>query len=203
MNKFIVIEGLDGSGKTTITKLLRNRFVENDLPCIGSFAPTNNHFGRMMRSILSEEIKNVENESIALLLAADRYQHLKEEILPALENSHLVCDRFYYSSMAYQGVDDATLARIITYNQATMDIKRPDMVFFLNVSPEECMRRIAKRAGEANIFDGLQALTQCEARYNAAFATLGDKENVIKIGNDQSTLEEIVEEIWVILNGQI
>ena len=196
MNKFIVIEGLDGSGKSTVTKLLTERFTANNLPCHLTVEPTKSPIGKLARSILSGEIKGIENEAFALLFAADRYQHLKSEVLPALEHSHVVCDRYYYSSMAYQGIDAESLERVVAYNQAVMPIRKPDIVFFLNVTPKECIRRVAERGGEASIYDSLPELELRYERYMAAIERMKGTDNIVMIGSDAASAHEIVSQMW-------
>jgi len=149
-----------------------------------------------VRSILSGEVKNIENEAFALLFAADRYQHLKSEVLPALEHSNVVCDRYYYSSMAYQGIDTESLERVVAYNQAVMPIRKPDIAFFLNVTPGECTRRIAMRGGEASIYDALPELELRYKRYMAAIERMKKTDNIIMIGSDTASAEEIVNQMW-------
>ena len=199
--QFIVIEGLDGSGKTTVTKLLAERFVAHGLPCHLTFEPTKNPIGALMRSIVSGKITGIENEAVALLFAADRYQHLKSEILPALEHSNVICDRYYYSSMAYQGLDSDTLERIISYHQAVMPIRRPDFVFFLNVTPDECIRRVEARGEEISIFEALPELELRYERYMAAIERMKEIDNIIKVGSNTASFEEVVDQMWEYLHA--
>jgi len=201
MKKFIVIEGLDGSGKSTVIRLLTERFTAHNLPCHLTVEPTKSPIGTLVRSILSGEIKDIENEAFALLFAADRYQHLISEVLPVLEHSHVVCDRYYYSSMAYQGIDAESLERVVAYNQAVMPIRKPDMVFFLNVTPQECVRRIAARGGEASIYDSLPELELRYARYMAAIERMKATDNIVMIGSDAASAEAVVNEMWGYLSN--
>ena len=196
MNKFIVIEGLDGSGKSTVTRLLAERFTTHNMSNYITFEPTKNPIGELMRSILSGKIKNIENEAIALLFAADRYQHLKSEILPALEHSHVICDRYYYSSMAYQGIDVETLERVIDYNQAVMPIRKPDIVFFINVTPDECFRRVKQRGEAISIFEELAELELRYARYLAAIERMKKTDNIVVVGSNADSPNSVVNQIW-------
>jgi len=164
--------------------------------------PTKSPIGKLARAILSGEIKDIENESFALLFAADRYQHLKSEVLPALEHSHVVCDRYYYSSMAYQGIDTESLERVIAYNQAVMPIRKPDIVFFLNVTPSECIRRIAMRGGEASIYDVLPELELRYERYMAAIERMKETDNIVVVGSDAASAEDIVDQMWAYLDNE-
>ena len=195
-NKFIVIEGLDGSGKTTAAKLLAERFLASNMPCHSTCEPTKNPIGLLIRQVLTGQIKDIENEALALLFTADRYQHLTTEILPALANSHVICDRYYYSNMAYQGIDPQTMARVIAYHQGILPIRKPDIVFFINVTPAECIRRVASRGEAASIYEALPELELRYSRYQAAFEYMKQEDNIVIVGTDTMTPEEIVEEMW-------
>jgi dTMP kinase len=103
--KFIVFEGLDGSGKTTQLKLLSKRLEERsgEGSVFVTREPSDNPVGSLIRSALRGEI-SLEAGTIALLFAADRCEHLAGEIIPNLERGRAVlCDRFYLSNLAYQG----------------------------------------------------------------------------------------------------
>jgi len=204
MSKFIVIEGLDGSGKSTVTKLLAEHFNSKSLPTIITCEPTtNNPIGNLIQNIISGEVKNIDNETLALLFAADRHHHLANEIIPTLAHSHVICDRYYHSSMAYQGIDPASLKRVIAYNQTAMDIRRPDIVFFLNVSPDECIRRVKARNEEASIFETLPKLELRYERYMAAIEHMKKIDNIIIVGSDKASAEEIAAEMWSHIEGKL
>ena len=197
MTKFIVIEGLDGSGKSTVTKLFAERFTANGLPVHVTFEPTkSNPIGQLIQSILSGQTRNIEPEAIALLFAADRYQHVKNEVLPALEHSNVICDRYYYSSMAYQGIDADNLERVAAYNQAVIAAHKPDIVFFLNVTPDECIHRIEERGEEISIFEKLPALELRYTRYMAVIERMKKTDNIIMVGSNSASAEEIVDQMW-------
>jgi len=194
--KFIVIEGLDGSGKSTVTKLLAERFDAQGLPCHATSEPTHSPIGKLIHSILCNDVKNIENESIALLFAADRYQHLISEILPTLAHSNVICDRYYYSTMAYQGLCADSLERVISYHQAVIPAVRPDIVFFVDVSPSECIRRVTQRGKIASIYDALSALELRYERYMAAFERMKKTDNIVFVGSDTASPEDIVKQMW-------
>jgi dTMP kinase len=148
--QFIVFEGLDGSGKSTQIQMLAAYYAAKGEPCLVTREPSDgNPVGQLTRQTMEHKHK-LENETVAMLFAADRYQHVCGEILPALRGgSHVICDRYYYSNFAYQG----NFARVFEYNRASMELLKPDVVFFLDVMPEECMRRINARDINTNAAD--------------------------------------------------
>ena len=194
--EFIVIEGLDGSGKSTVTKRLAAHFAGHNLPCHHTFEPTNNKIGTFIRSILSGAQQTISSEAMALLFAADRKEHIANELLPKLEKGSVVSDRYYLSNMAYQGFDDVHLEKVIAYNQAAMETCKPHITFFLNVSPQECMRRVESRGEGKSIYETLANLEHIHQRYQAAIVRMKATDNIIFVGSDTATTEAIVDEMW-------
>lgn len=193
---FIVIEGLDGSGKTTVSKLLTSEFIKHGLNCHHTYEPTNGLIGTLLRSILVGKTPHVAMHTMALLFAADRYEHIWEEIIPRLEHGHIVCDRYYYSNMAYQSYDAKSLEFVMHHNNFAMEQCRPDITFFINVSPEECMRRIQKRNENRSIFETLESLQLIHTRYMDTINKMKETDNIIIVGSDTATPDEVVKEIW-------
>jgi len=196
--QFIVIEGLDGSGKSTAAKLLAERFSEQYLHCYRTYEPTNGSIGTLIRSILTGKEEAVTNETMALLFAADRYEHIWKlnGIRKILLDNYVICDRYYYSNMAYQGIDAKSLELVVQHNQSAMIDCKPDITFFINVSPEECMRRIQKRGENISIYENLKELEQIYERYMAAFERMKKTDNIIIVGSDTMSPNEIVDEMW-------
>ncbi|MCL2499041.1 MAG: dTMP kinase [Defluviitaleaceae bacterium] len=196
--KFIVFEGLEGCGKTTQMRLLTNKLEAMNIPHTATRQPSDNPIGKLMRSA-TDGFTKMENETMALLVAADRYQHVYDVITPALEDGKIVlCDRYYYSSLAYQGIDPGAFARVAAYNGLAMAYCKPDITFFLDVRPEECMRRIQayREYGGAGyeeyggLYDSLEQLTLIRERYIAAFEQLKETDPVVFIDGigDQKTV---------------
>ena len=103
---FITFEGNDGSGKTTVCKAVQEELIKMGYDCIYTREPGGSKIAESIRNILLD-VNNTEmdDRTEALLYAASRRQHLKEVVLPALENKKIVlCDRFIDSSLAYQGI---------------------------------------------------------------------------------------------------
>lgn len=201
--KFIVFEGLDGSGKTTQLKLLSKRLEERS--GAGSVfvtrEPSDNPVGRLIRSALRGEI-SLEAGTIALLFAADRCEHLAGEIIPNLEQGRAVlCDRFYLSNLAYQGRFIGG-DRLLSYNEDAVSRLRADATFFLDTPPEECMRRLTKSREKAELYEHLDILREVREGYMSAIEALRDKERIYVI--EQSGDEQAVsEEIWRIVSGMM
>jgi len=138
---FIVIEGIDGAGKGVQSKLLVKWLKETKgRSAFLTMEPTSGKIGRLLRDALKTE--SVSPESIALLFAADRMEHMKEINQKLTEGKVVVCDRYFYSSIAYQGAQGVELEWIKTINQFAII---PDVVIYLDIAPEKSLGRISSK----------------------------------------------------------
>jgi dTMP kinase len=139
---FIAIEGLDGSGKTTQANMLSKRLCSKyDVICTAE--PSRYKTGTFIRERCLYEEKRLPVEAEALLFAADRVEHVQKEILPALEEGKIVvCDRYVYSSLAYQGSAGLSLDWISAINASAL---KPDFSVFIDVPPERVLNRLQRK----------------------------------------------------------
>lgn len=139
---FIVIEGLDGSGKTTQAILLAKRLSQSHKTMLTA-EPSRGKIGAFIRESCLYEEKRLPTEAEALLFAADRVEHMQKEIKPALDEGKLViCDRYVYSSLAYQGSAGLSLDWIKTINARAL---QPDFSIFIDVAPERVLERLRRK----------------------------------------------------------
>ena len=136
---FVCIEGLDGCGKTTQAKLLVEK-LQRSYNAMYTAEPSDGKIGDFIRkSILYGEKRSI-SLAEALLFAADRVEHVENEILPALRQGKLVIsDRYIYSSLAYQGAAGLSLEWIQSINQYAL---RPELAIFIDVDPRAVMQRL-------------------------------------------------------------
>ncbi len=139
---FIGIEGLDGSGKTTQANILAKNLSKN-YPVFCTAEPSHGKIGSFIREGCLYEDKRLPKEAEALLFAADRIEHMQSEIAPALADGKVViCDRYVYSSLAYQGSTGLSLEWIKTINARVL---QPDFSIFIDVSPERVLERLKRK----------------------------------------------------------
>jgi len=139
---FICIEGLDGSGKTTQARLLAEK-LSGSYELVLTFEPSNGKVGSFIRESCLYEQSRLPVAVEALLFAADRVEHVESVIKPALgEGKLVVCDRYVYSSLAYQGSAGLSLDWIKEVNSCAL---RPDFAVFIDVSPEVVIERLQRR----------------------------------------------------------
>ena len=145
---FITFEGIDGCGKTTQIQLARTFLEKQGNQVVTTLEPGGTDIGIQIRKILlNQKNQSLVQESEMLLYLADRIQHLKEVILPALEKGNLVlCDRFHDSTVAYQGygrgLNLKSIESIITYS---IKPYTPDLTFLLTISPTTVVDRLDQR----------------------------------------------------------
>lgn len=190
---FIVIEGLDGSGTTTQVDRLQQRLAPR--PCVTTFEPSSGPIGTMIRQALRRRLtlpggEALDHRSLALLFAADRVDHLRAVVEPALAQEKIVIsDRYVHSSLAYQG---ATLdPRWIDAINAQARIA--DLVIWLEVPVEVCAARIKTRGDAPELFETESILRQVDARYRDAMRLR--PERVVRV-DGTGTPEEVSARIW-------
>jgi dTMP kinase len=139
---FVCIEGLDGCGKTTQAKLLVGG-LKRDYDAVYTAEPSKGKIGEFIKKHYLHTDKRGLIVVEALLFAADRFEHLKSEVLPRLdEGKVVVSDRYVYSSLAYQGAAGLDLKWIEQINEHAI---RPGLALFVDVEPEIVIRRLKRK----------------------------------------------------------
>lgn len=144
---FITMEGIEGSGKTTQIAYISGYLQENGYTCMVTREPGGTKIGEKIRKILLDRDHDMLDAMAELLLyTADRAQHVSEKIRPALDNGKIVlCDRFYDSTIAYQGAARGIDAdTIIALGRLVLKGIAPDITFLLDLPPEDGLLRAWK-----------------------------------------------------------
>ena len=179
--KFIVIEGTDGSGKSTQISLLENKIKEAKIPLYSTREPTDRPIGKLIRKILAHEIE-VSHDVLAGLYLSDRLDHLTNNengILNILqEGTSVLSDRYYLSSLAYNSLD-SPMEWVYTLNERCMNLRRPDLTIFLDLEVEESLRRIQTGRNSIDLFEKEDILTQIKKNYTKAIEMLKPDENIV------------------------
>lgn len=155
---FIVIEGIDGTGKSTQAKLLGSWFEARGREVVLSREPTDGPWGRKLReSATTGRLRPAEELDLFL---RDRRQHVDELIRPSLAAGKVVIlDRYYFSTMAYQGARGFDSEEIRSRNEAFAPV--PDHLFILDLGVDAALARIGSRGDRANQFEQRESLEAC------------------------------------------
>lgn len=146
----ISIEGCDGAGKTTHARRLRDGLLRYGFDVVYTTEPSTSKIGRFIRLNVSRAKEQVPVEVEALLFAADRFEHIKNEVEPALRRGKIVIsDRYVHSSLAYQGARMADLDWLQKINSFVL---KPDLGIYLDVAPKVGLRR---KKREKTVFENL------------------------------------------------
>lgn len=157
MSYLINLEGGEGSGKSTVLKMLAEALTEKGFSVVCTREPGGIDIAEQIREvILNRENTAMDARTEALLYAAARRQHLVEKIIPALEAGNIVlCDRYIDSSLAYQGYARGLgMEEIFAINKFAIDEYMPDLTLYFDVNPKVGLARIEKDADrEVNRLD--------------------------------------------------
>lgn len=171
--KFIVLEGVDGSGISTQVSLLQN-WLEDNQEQFGKThftkEPTDGPIGSVIRQALSKRLKPLDEKVMALLFAADRLDHLNctsnEDQMPGInellaQGVNVISDRYYLSSFAYQSLK-MDLAWVQEINKFA---RKPDLIIFLLVPVQESANRRHKTRFHEELYENENYLTKIRLNY--------------------------------------
>jgi dTMP kinase len=183
----IVFEGIDGTGKSSHAKRLASYFSSLGREVVLSHEPTNGPWGRKLRESAATVRLDAEQELEYFL--RDRQEHVEQLIRPSLaEGKVVILDRYYFSTMAYQGLRGFDPADIRARNEAFAPV--PDLLIVLDLDVDIALQRIAGRGDQANLFEKRDALE----RIRETFLGLRD-EPFVRIIDASQTMDDIAAQI--------
>ncbi len=192
---FVVLDGLDGSGKSEMARLLGSYISSNNknYNVLTTREPTDGKYGKEIRNILAnEEDPKINGRKLLELFIKDREDHLKKEIIPFLnktdkEKNIAICDRYYYSTIAFQATQGLDVKMLIDVNKGFL---KPDLALILDIKPETALERIKTRRKEK--FEQLEFMKSLRRRFLEMPKLLNDN---IKIIDASKSKEEVFEDI--------
>lgn len=190
---FIAIEGLDGSGGTTQSRLLTRWLEENGHQVLLTREPTDGPVGAFITEILGDPHSPIQDQVLPYLFVADRKDHVSRLIKPKLNSGFfVVTDRYYHSSLAYQATSIG-LEEVAKLNAA---FPQPHITFFLYLDPEASFERVQLRGLPVERFETLDRLRSIAEAYQTAldYCVQERNEKIIWIDATQS-IEEMHEQI--------
>ena len=201
--KFIVFEGLDGSGSTTQASKLREwlnkigkELVLGRPQAHLTKEPTNNIIGGLIRGQLTGDWKT-RPECLQLLFAADRSHHLEKEVIPLLKDgATVISDRYFFSTIAFGATEIADKEWLAEINKPFL---LPDLTFLIKVSPKVCLQRIKGGRFSVELFEKEESLTKVWQNYEE----LAEKFADVYIIDGEKSIEEIFGEIKSIIHSKL
>ncbi|MEI6820065.1 MAG: dTMP kinase [Verrucomicrobiota bacterium] len=184
---FIVIEGIDGTGKSTQASRLGEWFRTQGREVVVSREPTAGPWGKKVRESAASGRLSPEEELEYFL--NDRRQHVEELIAPSLAAGKVVIlDRYYFSTMAYQGARGFDPSEIRRQNEAFAPV--PDRLLILDLDVDSALERIGARGDTANEFEKRENLERCQEIF---LSLRGD--DFVRVIDSHGTLDEVAERI--------
>ncbi len=194
--KFIVFEGIDGSGKSTQIAMLSERLEKRGISCLKTLEPTYGMVGKTLHDILSGKI-TADPKVTASLFVADRLDHILNEtdgVIKSLnQGKTVICDRYYFSSYAYQSVE-VPREWVVSANSLAAWALRPDCTIFIDISAEEAMNRISKNRENTELYETKERLNAVREGYFSAFKLMEKEEKIVVVDGNRS-IDEIADEI--------
>ena len=201
MSKFIVVEGSEGVGKSTQIKTIESFLEEHNIEYIVTREPGGTSFGESIRSIILDQNNDTDNLTDSLLFYASRYENYNKIILPALKNGKtVICDRFHYSTLVYQGIvgDDELVKKVHNIFDAIFS-KSIDHIIYFYTDPEDSLKRISRRSITDKFESrGLEYLNKLNKAYESIFSNM---DNVIKLNTSRDkeiTKKDLLEKLKTI-----
>ena len=202
-NKFIVVEGSEGVGKSSQIKIIERYLIDNKIDYILTREPGGTSFGESIRDIILNDDNNTEELTDSLLFYASRYENYKKIILPALDaGKTVVCDRYHYSTLVYQGIvgNNSSVKAIHEIFDAIYS-KMIDHIIYLYTTPKESFKRISKRSVTDKFESrGLSYLEDLSNAYELVFSRM---KNITKIDTSKDkdiTKENLIKSLDKIFN---
>ena len=194
--RFIVFEGIDGAGKTTQINLLAKHLSEQGRAVYCTAEPTETVSGGLLRDALSGVTRRTICE-MAAMFVFDRINHNVNPVngiqKMLADGFDVICDRYYYSSLAYQG-SGTDPEWVSNMNLNCPEIMRPDVCIFLDLTPEQSMARINRNRATQEIYENEEKLTQVRNQFYRVFEQLRERYN-IQIVDAYRSVEEIHQDI--------
>ena len=191
----IAIEGIDGAGKTTQTKFLKNRLVAEGYSVITLKEPTNSKWGKKIEELAKNGRDKVSAETELEYFMFDRIEDVKENILPSLNSKKIVImDRYYYSSVCYQGARGLNLDNIEKKNIKIAPV--PAITFIIDIDADTAIRRIKKSRDEIpNHFEKKKYLEIVRSNFLNQYGSRPE----VKVIKGTQPIDKVSSELWDII----
>ena len=201
---FIALEGIDGSGKSTQSKLLAQKLKTLGHDVYQTFEPTDQPIGKMIRDIFAGRTEG-DQKVIAALFAADRLNHILHSEYGMLslrqKDKSIISDRYYLSSFAYHGAH-VDMDWVMDLNAQAVMLLKPDLHIYIDIDPTISMERIKAGRETTEMYETLENLQNVYDKYEEAMSKVRKTENIKRIDGNRLQ-DEVAADIWRIVSGLI
>ena len=198
--RLIAFEGIDGSGKSTQARLLYKQLQSEGIPVWLTAEPTSNQIGTLIRQGFSGAI-SFDHRTIAGLFVADRLDHILNPefgMKAKVEQGYtVICDRYYLSSFAYQG-SHMPMEWVMQANSMAVELLKPDLTIFIDVTPELAMRRIQETRTHTELYETEKNLKKVRTNYRKAISLMQPSERIVSL-NGKEGVESLHKKIMMLL----
>lgn len=203
--KFITLDGIDGAGKSTHIKYMKQWFEEHNIPTVFTREPGGTPVGESLRQILLDTTTKVSLETETLMVFASRMQHLEEVIYPALtEGKWVISDRFTDATYAYQGGGRGVAnERIAILEQWVQQGFQPDLTLIFDVPLHVASARLAD-ARQKDRFEQEQSsfFERTRSAYLQRAATNSERYTVLDASDTKEAIQQKIAQILIQLKEQ-
>ncbi|QEH61207.1 dTMP kinase [Spiroplasma chinense] len=201
---FITLEGIDGSGKTTISKMLKDSLVQKGYDVLLTREPGGEPLAESIRKMILDTESDPTPWTETLLYVAARKQHLDKIIIPALkEGTIVICDRFMDSTSAYQGYGrNIGMTDVDELQNIVLGLTQPDLTIFFDITPKEAQIRLMNRKRNA---DRLEKEDQKfhEAVYEGYQMLISENTDRIKVVDSRKAINEVLQQVDFLVENAI
>ena len=201
---FIVIEGADGSGKTTQIEILKKRFKDLRLKIMDTHEPSDGPVGMLIRNIMKDRIQT-DPSTVAALFIADRLDHINNPINGMKnrlkEGYNIICSRYYFSNFAFQS-EYVPIDWLVNCNSLCKSYLKPDIIFYLSVDPVACSNRLTNGRVDIEIYETLEKIIKTHREFLTSFEKYGQDENIHIIDGNKS-IEDTSHQIWSVIENHL
>jgi len=193
----IVFEGVDGAGKSTQARLLYERLTKAQFEAVLSKEPTEGRWGKKLRKLIEDGRGDVGPQKELEWFIKDRFQHVKEIINPGLENNKIIIlDRYYFSTIAYQGALGVDPREIEKRNGEFAP--EPNLLFLIEIAPGTGIKRIKESRGkETDSFERESYLLKVGKIFHSL-----DKPFLYRLSGEES-VQKLSDQTWEITTAHL
>ena len=198
LDRFVVLEGLDGAGTTTQLRLLQAALQRRGERCLATGEPTGGPLGKLIRTVLAGQ-ETMTPCSLALLFAADRSEHLYAPggIVAALRaGSYVASDRYLFSSLVYQSLECSP--EYVAALNARFPL--PRHLIFIDTPPHQCQQRVAARQ-RRELFEHLPLQQRLRRRYLDVLRQFANYGVTVRNVDGSGSREAVFARVWQHLQG--